>query len=131
MSAAHTHAYAVNDAHDVERHELGTLINISSHLRSQVSAFQPHAVCPSAQGFVPFKPQLPTQQPWQPAKCGVQEWAQAGAARMYQRARLVQLAALELHCADLAVQDASCKNLLTSFFLPMDGDTDDDTGGES
>lgn len=45
---------------------------------------------------------------------------------MYQRARLVQLAALELHCADLAVQDATCKHLLQSFFLPID--TDDDTG---
>ena len=48
---------------------------------------------------------------------------------MYQRARLVQLAALELHCADLAVQDATCKHLLEAFFLPFD--TDDDTGWPS
>ena len=53
---------------------------------------------------------------------------QAGtkAARLYQRARLLQLAALELHCADLAVQSASCKSLLEVFFLPFD--TDEDTG---
>lgn len=48
------------------------------------------------------------------------------AARLYQRARLLQLTALELHCADLAVQDASCRALLQVFFLPLD--TDEDTG---
>ena len=53
---------------------------------------------------------------------------QAGirAARLCQRARLLQLAALELHCADLAVQSASCKALLEVFFLPAEAD--DDTG---
>ena len=55
-------------------------------------------------------------------------WLQAEirAARLYQRATLLRLAALELHCADLAVQDASCKALLQDFFLPLD--TDEDTG---
>ena len=48
------------------------------------------------------------------------------AARLCQRARLLQLAALELHCADLAVQSATCKDLLEVFFLPAE--TDDDTG---
>ena len=38
----------------------------------------------------------------------------------------MQLAALELHCADLAVQDASCKHLLDALFMPFD--TDNDTG---
>ena len=54
--------------------------------------------------------------------------AQIKAARLYQRARLLQLAALELHSADLAVQSASCKALLEVFFLPFD--IDDDTGEE-
>lgn len=54
----------------------------------------------------------------------LQESAQAKVARLYQRARLVQLAALELHCADLAVQDASCKHLLDALFMPFDTDTD-------
>ncbi|KAL0044481.1 hypothetical protein WJX82_009054 [Trebouxia sp. C0006] len=48
------------------------------------------------------------------------------AARLYQRARLLQLAALELHCADLAVQDASCRALLQVFFLTLDTDDDSD-----
>lgn len=52
--------------------------------------------------------------------------AQLRAARLYQRARLLQLAALELHCADLAVQDTSCRALLQVFFLPME--TDEDSG---
>ncbi|DBA92469.1 TPA: hypothetical protein ACH3X1_002702 [Trebouxia sp. C0004] len=52
--------------------------------------------------------------------------AQVRAARLYQGARLLQLAALELHCADLAVQDTSCRALLQVFFLPLDTDEDSD-----
>ncbi|KAL3148728.1 hypothetical protein ABBQ38_014140 [Trebouxia sp. C0009 RCD-2024] len=49
-------------------------------------------------------------------------------ARLHQRACLVRLAALDLHCADPAVQpdDASCKHLLRSFFLPFDTESDTD-----
>ena len=41
-------------------------------------------------------------------------------ARLYQAAWLVQLAALELHHADLAVQDKSCKLLLAAYFTAQD-----------
>lgn len=51
-------------------------------------------------------------------------------ARLYQAAWLLQLAALELHHADLAVQDASCRALLQAYFLPEDAE-DQDTGQEN
>lgn len=54
----------------------------------------------------------------------MQESAQVKVARLHQRARLLQLAALELHCADLAVHDASCKHLLDALFMPFDTDSD-------
>lgn len=60
----------------------------------------------------------------------LQDSRQARVARLHQRACLVRLAALQLHCADVAVQSdaASCKHLLDAFFLPFDTDSD---SGES
>ena len=56
----------------------------------------------------------------------VQESLHTRVARLHQRACLVRLAALDLHCADPAVQsdDASCKHLLRAFFLPFDAESD-------
>lgn len=48
-------------------------------------------------------------------------------ARLYQAAWLLQLAALELHHADLAVQDTSCKLLFAAYFTAQDAD-DEETG---
>lgn len=48
-------------------------------------------------------------------------------ARLYQAAWLLHLAALELHHADLAVQDTSCNAILAAYFTPENAD-DQETG---